>query len=190
MSAYTLRAWLKDDDSVHKRIHLLKTHTFKDLHHTLMKAFELGIMRAVCFYVCTPKWKKRQKIAFSNPDKEKGVITMSEAVFGDFIKGERGYIRYEGKNGAEWFINIEVVAVKKPSSSKRYPDWEDTSGQSLKHLNKRAPVLIEDDLEEPHVEEPEEEEEEGEDNFGKDFDELEVEDTDTREDSDEEKEEI
>lgn len=175
-TAYTLKAWLKEDDKIHKEIHILSTNTFKDLHHTLMRAFELGMIRAVCFYVCNGRWKKGQKIAFSNPTNEKGIITMNEALIGTFIKGDAGYLRYECKNGAEWFINLEVTAAKKPGSSKRYPDWEDTSGLSLKQLNKRAPVIVPEEEFEEEPPEPEEEEEQegGEETFGKDFGELEV----------------
>jgi hypothetical protein len=175
MTAYTLKAWLKDKDSIHKQIQILSSHTFKDLHHALMRAFELGMIKAVCFYMCNAKWKKGQKIAFSNASKEKGVITMNEAVLGDYLKGGEGHIRYECKNGAEWLINIELVESKKPSASKRYPDWEDTSGVSLKQMNKRHPVVVvEEEFEEATPDAEDEEEAEGEESFGKDFGELEV----------------
>jgi hypothetical protein len=176
--AFTLKAWLKDDDSIHKEVFVLSSHTFKDLHHTLMRAFELGMIKAVCFYICNGKWKKGQKIAFSNPTQEAGVITMGEASLGDFIAGDSGYIRYECRNGSEWLINIEVIEAKKPSNARRYPDWEDTSGVSLKQRNKRAPVMaVEDEVEEDVPEDDGDEEgeaEEGEESYGKDFGDLDV----------------
>lgn len=152
MKVFVLKAWPKENESIHKEVHILDSNSFKDLHHTLMRAFELGMIKAVCFYVCSAKWRKGQMISFSNPKGAPDVIAMADALLGDYLKGDKGYVRYECRNGKEWLINLELIAVKRHSSSKRYPDWEDTSGLSLKRMNKRAPIMVtedDDEAEEP-----------------------------------------
>jgi len=173
MKVFVLKAWAKENESIHKEVHILDSNSFKDLHHTLMRAFELGMIKAVCFYICSAKWRKGQKISFSNPKGEADVIPMAEAPLGDYLKGEKGYVRYECKNGKAWLINLEVTTVKKPSSARRYPDWEDTSGLSLKRMNKRAPVMVIEDDEEGE-ERARTNDGEADGNYEKEFAEMEV----------------
>lgn len=167
---YKFKVSLSSDKNIHREIKILGSQNFKDLHHTMMKAFQLSRISAASFYKCDTKWKKGQRISLTRQPDDITTAAMDLSTIEEYATDDAQRFIYECKTMSPWSFNLELTKKSKPTDPpNRYPKWDDTSGLTI--LNKRTiltPIItsVDDDEEDDFAEE--------DDTFGKGFDELSI----------------
>lgn len=168
MTVYRFKIALAEDKKVHREIRIQANQTFKDLHHTIMKAFHLNKLSGASFFVSDKKWTKGKKIALTTPAGDNDTLTMDATKIEDFVSGKNEHFVYDCKtDNNPWTFNLEVINVEKDVDieSYRFPKWEDTSKLPLPVKKKvvAKPVVDDDDDFDDF---------ESDDSFGKGFDDV------------------
>ena len=182
VTVYKFKAFLADDKKIHREIRIQADQTFKELHHSIMKAFQLGMLSGASFYSTKAKWEREKKIALSKPAGDTTTLTMDNAKIEDFVNGKNEKFVYECKTENPWTFHLEVIDTEKNvdlDSTGRFPKWEDTSKLSLPIKKKPAPKPVIDD-------DDDFDEFESDDSFGKGFDDIKSGETETEVESEEE----
>ncbi len=167
MTVVALKAWFEEDPSVHKQIYVAKEQSCIDLHHGLMKAFHLTMIKTFFFYICDKEGRRLQRIVLNNPNKEENDLSMRDTLMKKLFKSLDDRLIYEcNTKYYHWIFHLQPFELnqrKEPGRS--YPHWIDSSGRTLMEAK---PMLNESFFEgEYEYVDPKEE-------FGEDFEELDL----------------
>ena len=147
-TVHRFRVTVSDNKQIHREIRIQAEQNFKDLHHTMMKAFQLTNVSGTTLYTANQKFKKEDKIALAKAPSDSNSVTMDEVKVGEMIEKGKKFFVYETKTTKAWSFNIELVNTEENvdlDDEGRFPKWYDTSGIPLPDKKVFKPTVEEDD---------------------------------------------
>ena len=131
MAILRFRIYWEDDDSVYRDIAIKHTHSFFDLHTTILKSFEFDSKHKATFYRSNDNWLRGREISLEKYDKEYKVdpLIMSEVLIGTEITNPNQKFIYEYDFNKFWHFMVELITVDKAINNKlSYPCCIRTEG--------------------------------------------------------------
>ena len=125
MAILKFRIYWEDDDSVYRDVVIRHVHTFADLHHAILKAFEFDNKHKATFYRSNDNWLRGREISLEKyTDKSYKVdpMIMSETPLGTEVKDPNQKFIYVYDFNKFWTFRVELIHVDKEENKKiTYP---------------------------------------------------------------------
>ena len=88
MAILKFRIYFEEDDSVYRDIAIRHTQNFRDLHDTILKAYEFDNKHKATFYRSNDHWLRGREISLEKYDKayQAPPLLMAETLIGSEIK--------------------------------------------------------------------------------------------------------
>ncbi len=131
MAILKFRIYWEDDDSIYRDVAIKHTHTFFDLHTTILKSFEFDNKHKATFYRSNDQWQRGREISIEKYDKDYKAepLIMSEVLLGSEIKNPNQKFIYEYDFNKYWHFMVELINVDKEENKKlTYPVCVRTEG--------------------------------------------------------------
>ena len=132
MAILKFRVYWEDDDSIYRDVVIRHTHTFADLHSTILKSYEFDSKHKSTFYRSNDNWVRGREISYEKyDDKEYKVdpLIMAEVPMGSEIKDPNQKFIYVYDFNKFWTFRVELINVDKEENKKlTYPSCIRTEG--------------------------------------------------------------
>jgi len=120
MAILKFRIYFEEDDSVYRDIAIRHTQNFRDLHDTILKAYEFDNKHKATFYRSNDHWQRGREISLEKYDKTYPVppLLMTETLIGSEIKNPNQKFVYQYDFNKNWTFWIELINVSKEENPK------------------------------------------------------------------------
>ena len=124
MAILKFRVYWEDDDSIYRDVVIRHTHTFADLHSTILKSYEFDSKHKATFYRSNDNWLRGREISLEKYDKEYKAppLIMNETTVGSEIRDTNQRFIYVYDFNRNWNFHVELINVSKEENPKiSYP---------------------------------------------------------------------
>ena len=131
MAILKFRIYLQEDESVYRDIAIKHTANFKELHHSILIAYEFDNKHQATFYRSNDIWQRGREISVEKYEKEYKAepLIMENTVLATEIKDPNQKFIYEYDFTKHWLFTVELINVEKEESKKLiYPVCVRTEG--------------------------------------------------------------
>ncbi len=131
MAILKFRVYFEEDDAVYRDVAIRHTQNFKDLHFSILKAYEFDNRHQATFYRSNDNWQRGREISFEIYDKpyKAKPLLMADTTIGSEIFDTNQKFVYVYDFNRNWTFLIELINVSKEESSKiTYPATTRTEG--------------------------------------------------------------
>jgi hypothetical protein len=131
MAILRFRVYFEEDESVYRDIALRHTHTFLDLHQSILKAYEFDSKHAATFFRSNDQWQQGREISFEVYDKpyKAPPLLMAETKIASEIKSPNQRFMYQYDFVKGWNFLIELINVSNEEDpNKEYPSMVRATG--------------------------------------------------------------
>ena len=131
MAILKFRIYLQEDESVYRDIAIKHTANFKELHHSILIAYEFDNKHQATFYRSNDIWQRGREISVEKYEKEYKAepLIMENTVLATEIKDPNQKFIYEYDFTKHWLFTVELINVDKEESKKLiYPVCVRTEG--------------------------------------------------------------
>ena len=131
MAILKFRIYFEEDDSVYRDIAIRHKQNFRDLHETILKAYEFDNKHNATFYRSNDRWQRGREISLAKYDKDYPAppLLMEETPIGTEIKDPNQKFVYQYDFNKNWMFWVELINVSKEENPKlSYPAVVRTEG--------------------------------------------------------------
>jgi hypothetical protein len=131
MAILKFRIYFEEDDSVYRDIAIRHTQNFRDLHDTILKAYEFDNKHKATFYRSNDHWLRGREISLEKYDKtyQAAPLIMAETAITSEIKNPNQRFVYQYDFNKNWYFLVELINVSKEENPKLiYPAVVRTEG--------------------------------------------------------------
>ena len=131
MAVLRFRIYWEDDDAVYRDIAIKHTQSFKDLHETILKAYEFDNKHKATFHRSNDHWQRGREISFEKYEKDYKAdpLLMENTTVGSEIRQPNQKFTYVYDFNKNWTFLVELINVSKEENSKMtYPSMIRTEG--------------------------------------------------------------
>lgn len=131
MAILKFRIYFEEDESVYRDVVIRHTQSFKDLHDTILKAYEFDNKHKATFYRSNDHWQRGREISLEQYDKEYKAppLLMADTAIGTEIRDPNQRFIYQYDFNKNWTFMVELISVSKEENSKiSYPSVSRTEG--------------------------------------------------------------
>ncbi len=131
MAILKFRIYFEEDESVYRDVVIRHTQSFKDLHDTILKAYEFDNKHKATFYRSNDHWQRGREISLELYDKEYKAppLLMADTVIGTEIRDPNQRFIYQYDFNKNWTFLVELISVSKEENPKiSYPSVSRTEG--------------------------------------------------------------
>lgn len=131
MAILKFRIYFEEDESVYRDVVIRHTQSFKDLHETILKAYEFDNKHKATFYRSNDHWQRGREISLEQYDKEYKAppLLMADTVIGTEIRDPNQRFIYQYDFNKNWTFMVELINVSKEENPKiSYPSVSRTEG--------------------------------------------------------------
>ncbi len=131
MAILKFRVYLEEDESVYRDVVIRHTQNFRDLHETILKAYEFDNKHKATFYRSNDHWQRGREISLEQYDKDYKAppLIMSETTIGSEIRDPNQRFIYQYDFNKNWTFLLELINVSKEENPKiSYPSTARTEG--------------------------------------------------------------
>ncbi|MES1215713.1 MAG: hypothetical protein ABUT20_09355 [Bacteroidota bacterium] len=131
MAILKFRIYFEEDDSVYRDIAIKHKQNFRDLHETILKAYEFDNKHSATFYRSNDRWQRGREISLEKYDKKYPAppLLMEETPIGTEIKDPNQKFVYQYDFNKNWTFWVELINVSKEENPKlSYPAVVRTEG--------------------------------------------------------------
>ncbi len=125
MAILKFRVYFEEDDSVYRDIAIRHTQSFKDLHESILKAFEFDTKHSATFFRSNDNWQRGREISlevYNNRTYKAAPLLMQETTIGSEIKDPNQKFIYLYDFVKGWTFLVELINVTKEENGKlTYP---------------------------------------------------------------------
>ncbi len=125
MAILRFRVYWEDDDSIYRDVVIKYTHTFADLHQSILKCFEFDSKHKATFYRSNDNWLRGREISLEKYDDKVykvDPLIMSEVTLGSEIKDPNQKFIYVYDFNKFWTFMVELINIDKEENKKfAYP---------------------------------------------------------------------
>src|ERR1700716_3866421 len=113
MAILRFRFYWGDDDSIYRDVVIRHTHTFADLHSTILKSYEFDSKHKATFFRSNDNWQRGREISFERYDKPYVVepLLMQDVAIGSEIRDTNQKFVYEYDFEKHWLFLVELINV-------------------------------------------------------------------------------
>lgn len=131
MAILRFRIYWEDDDAVYRDVVIRHTQNFKDLHETILKAYEFDNKHKATFFRSNDLWQQGREISLEKYDKSYKAepLLMEETAVGTEIREPNQKFVYVYDFNKNWTFMVELINVSKEENPKTtYPSVIRTEG--------------------------------------------------------------
>jgi len=132
MAILRFRVYWEDDDSIYRDVVIRHTHTFADLHSSILKSYEFDNKHKATFYRSNDNWLRGREISLEKYDEKTYVVEpliMADITLGSEIKDPNQKFIYVYDFNKFWTFRVELINVDKEENKKiTYPGCIRTEG--------------------------------------------------------------
>ena len=131
MAVLRFRIYWEDDDAVYRDIAIKHTQSFKDLHETILKAYEFDNKHKATFHRSNDHWQRGREISLEKYEKDYKAdpLLMEDTTVGSEIRQPNQKFTYVYDFNKNWTFLVELINVSKEENSKMtYPSTIRTEG--------------------------------------------------------------
>ena len=131
MAILKFRIYWEEDDAVYRDIVVKHTQSFKELHDTILKAYEFDSKHKATFYRSNDAWQRGKEITLEKYDKKYVAepLLMESTTIGSEIRDPNQKFIYVYDFNKNWTFLVELINVSKEESIKiGYPSVVRTEG--------------------------------------------------------------
>ncbi|MEJ8819500.1 IS1096 element passenger TnpR family protein [Lacibacter sp. H407] len=131
MAILRFRIYWEDDDAVYRDVVIRHTQNFKDLHETILKAYEFDNKHKATFFRSNDLWQQGREISLEKYDKayKAEPLLMEETAVGTEIREPNQKFVYVYDFNKNWTFMVELINVSKEENPKTtYPSVIRTEG--------------------------------------------------------------
>ena len=131
MAILKFRIYLEEDESVYRDVVIRHTQSFRDLHETILKAYEFDSKHKATFFRSNDHWQRGREISLEQYDKEYKVapLLMADTTIGSEIRFPNQRFIYLYDFNKNWTYLVELIHVTKEENPKiSYPSVSRTEG--------------------------------------------------------------
>ena len=131
MAILKFRIYFEEDDSVYRDIAIRPVQNFRDLHETILKAYEFDNKHKATFYRSNDNWLRGREISLEKYDKayQAPPLIMGDTAIGSEIKNPNQKFVYQYDFNKNWYFLVELINVSKEENPKLiYPAVVRTEG--------------------------------------------------------------
>lgn len=131
MAILKFRIYFEEDESVYRDVVIRHTQSFKDLHDTILTAYEFDNKHKATFYRSNDHWQRGREISLEQYDKEYKAppLLMADTVIGTEIRDPNQRFIYQYDFNKNWTFMVELISVSKEENPKiSYPSVSRTEG--------------------------------------------------------------
>ncbi len=131
MAVLRFRIYWEDDDAVYRDIAIRHTQSFKDLHETILKAYEFDNKHKATFHRSNDQWQRGREISLEKYEKDYKAepLLMEDTTVGSEIRQPNQKFTYVYDFNKNWTFLVELINVSKEENPKMtYPSMIRTEG--------------------------------------------------------------
>ena len=124
MAILRFRIYWEDDDAVYRDVVIRHTQNFKDLHETILKAYEFDNKHKATFFRSNDLWQQGREISLEKYEKtyKAEPLLMEETAVGTEIREPNQKFVYVYDFNKNWTFMVELINVSKEENNKlSYP---------------------------------------------------------------------
>lgn len=141
MALLKFRVYPEDEDVIYRDVVVKHSHTFKDLHEIILKAYNFDNKHQATFYRSNEDWKKGREISLQKYDKPYKVepLLMDETKIANEIFDTNQKFIYEYDFDKNWIFYLSLIAViKEEDKSVQYPTITRVEGPAPQQYAKKT----------------------------------------------------
>ncbi|MGQ0740288.1 MAG: IS1096 element passenger TnpR family protein [Bacteroidota bacterium] len=131
MAILKFRIYLEEDESVYRDAVIRHTQSFRELHETILRAYEFDNKHKATFYRSNDHWQRGREISLEQYDKEYKAppLLMEATTIGSEIRDPNQRFIYQYDFNKNWTFLVELINVSKEENPKIiYPSVSRTEG--------------------------------------------------------------
>ncbi|MET0637533.1 MAG: hypothetical protein ABWZ25_15990 [Chitinophagaceae bacterium] len=131
MAILKFRIYFEEDESIYRDIVIRHTQTFRDLHDSILKAYEFDNKHKATFYRSNDHWQRGREISLERYDKDYKAepLLMEETSIGSEIRDPNQKFIYVYDFVKNWSFLVELINVSKEENPRvSYPSMVRTEG--------------------------------------------------------------
>src|SRR5688572_4453240 len=124
MAILKFRVYYEEDESIYRDVAIRHTQSFRDLHESILKAYEFDSKHKATFFRSNDHWQRGREISLEKYDKEYRAepLLMSETTIGSEIRDPNQKFVYLYDFNKNWNFMVELINVSKEENSRiTYP---------------------------------------------------------------------
>lgn len=141
MPILKFRAYFEEDETVYRDVAIRPSQHFKQLHDTILKAYEFDSKHQATFFRSNDKWQRGREISLAVYEKayQAPPLLMDETTIGSEIKGPNQRFIYVYDFEKNWNFLLELIQViKEEDPSLSYPVITRTEGLAPSQYGTKA----------------------------------------------------
>jgi hypothetical protein len=131
MAILKFRVYFEEDDTIYRDVVIRHTHSFKELHETILKGFEFDSKHQATFYRSNDQWQRGREITFEKYDQPYRVepLLMADTAIGTEIRDTNQRFVFVYDFNRNWVFLVELINVSKEENPKiTYPSVSRAEG--------------------------------------------------------------
>jgi hypothetical protein len=124
MAILKFRVYFEEDESVYRDIAIRHTQSFRELHESILKAYEFDSKHKATFFRSNDHWQRGREISLEKYDKDYKVapLLMAETTIGSEIRDPNQKFIYLYDFNKNWSFLVELINVSKEENARlTYP---------------------------------------------------------------------
>lgn len=124
MAILKFRVYYEEDESIYRDVAIRHTQFFRDLHDSILKAYEFDSKHKATFFRSNDHWQRGREISLEKYDKDYKAepLLMSETTIGSEIRDPNQKFIYLYDFNKNWSFLVELINVTKEENSRvSYP---------------------------------------------------------------------
>lgn len=124
MAILRFRVYFEEDESIYRDVAIRHTQSFRDLHDTILAAYEFDNKHKATFFRSNDHWQRGREISLEKYDKEYKAppLLMSETTIGSEIRDPNQKFIYLYDFNKNWTFLVELINVSKEENPRiSYP---------------------------------------------------------------------
>ena len=124
MAILKFRIYFEEDESIYRDVAIRHTQTFRDLHDSILKAYEFDSKHKATFFRSNDHWQRGREISLEKYEKEYKAepLMMEDTSIGSEIRDPNQKFIYLYDFNKNWTFLVELINVSKEENPKlTYP---------------------------------------------------------------------
>jgi len=124
MAILKFRVYYEEDESIYRDVAIRHTQSFRDLHESILKAYEFDSKHKATFFRSNDHWQRGREISLEKYEKEYRAepLLMSDTTIGSEIRDPNQKFIYLYDFNKNWSFLVELINVSKEENSRvSYP---------------------------------------------------------------------
>jgi len=124
MAILKFRVYYEEDESIYRDVAIRHTQSFRDLHESILKAYEFDSKHKATFFRSNDHWQRGREISLEKYEKEYKAepLLMSDTTIGSEIRDPNQKFIYLYDFNKNWSFLVELINVSKEENSRvSYP---------------------------------------------------------------------